>query len=175
MEMLWQKKRFWRFSVWVSVQAPLTFRLFVVFLRFSRYYYYLLLLLVGWDWVSGYCGHYWPIIPAPDDRWGWLWKNWRNKDWQGKPKYWKKTCPSATLSTTNPTWLYPGFNPDRRGGKPATNRLSYGGALCLLQVDAGIVTRNGPWFHASLFDSLYPFRRYMTSEVDMTISNINNE
>jgi hypothetical protein len=26
-----------------------------------------------------------------------------NKDWQGKPKYSDKTCPSATLSTTNPT------------------------------------------------------------------------
>jgi hypothetical protein len=23
---------------------------------------------------------------------------------QGKPKYSEKTCPSATLSTTNPTW-----------------------------------------------------------------------
>jgi hypothetical protein len=29
--------------------------------------------------------------------------NWWNEDWQGKPKYSKKTCPSATLSTTNPT------------------------------------------------------------------------
>jgi hypothetical protein len=28
----------------------------------------------------------------------------------------------------NPTWLVPGLNPDRRGGKPATNRLSYGAA-----------------------------------------------
>jgi hypothetical protein len=22
------------------------------------------------------CGHYWPIVPAPDDRWWWLWRNW---------------------------------------------------------------------------------------------------
>jgi hypothetical protein len=28
---------------------------------------------------------------------------WWNEDWQGKPKYSEKTCPSATLSTTNPT------------------------------------------------------------------------
>jgi hypothetical protein len=27
---------------------------------------------------------------------------WWNEDWQGKPKYSEKTCPSATLSTTNP-------------------------------------------------------------------------
>jgi hypothetical protein len=32
------------------------------------------------------------------------------------------------LSTTNPTWPDPGSNPGRRGGKPATNRLSYDAA-----------------------------------------------
>jgi hypothetical protein len=74
------------------------------------------------------CGHYWPIVPAPDDRWWWLWRNWWNEDWQVKPKYSEKTCPSATLSTTNPTCLDPVMNPGRRGGKPATNRLSYGAA-----------------------------------------------
>jgi hypothetical protein len=58
-----------------------------------------------------YCGHFWPIVQAPDDRWGWLWSNWRNEDWQGKPKYSDKTCPGATLSTTNPTWPDPGSNP----------------------------------------------------------------
>jgi hypothetical protein len=62
---------------------------------------------VGWYWVSWYCGHYWPIVPAPDDRWWPLWRNWWNEDWQGKPKYSEKTCPSATLFTSNPTWLDP--------------------------------------------------------------------
>jgi hypothetical protein len=33
-------------------------------------------------------------------------------------------CPSQNL-----TWLDPGLNPGRRGGKPATNRLSYDAAL----------------------------------------------
>jgi hypothetical protein len=33
-------------------------------------------------------------------------------------------CPSQ-----NPTWLDPDLNPSRRGGKTATNRLSYGAAL----------------------------------------------
>jgi hypothetical protein len=46
-----------------------------------------------------------------------------------KMNYLEKTCPSATLSTTNPTWPDLGSNPGRRGGKPATNRLSYGTAL----------------------------------------------
>jgi hypothetical protein len=35
-------------------------------------------------------------------------------------------CPSQ-----NPTWPDPGLNPGRRGGKPATNRLSYGAAFQL--------------------------------------------
>jgi hypothetical protein len=61
-------------------------------------------------------------------------KNWWTKDWQGKPKYSEKSCPSATLSTTNPTWLDPGLNSGRRGGKPATNRLSYGAATFLWYV-----------------------------------------
>jgi hypothetical protein len=46
--------------------------------------------------------------------------------WQEKTKYLGKTCPNATLSTINPTWPDMGSNPDRRGEKPATNRLSYG-------------------------------------------------
>jgi hypothetical protein len=45
----------------------------------------------------------------------------------GETEVLEKTCPSATLSTTNPTWPDPGH----RGGKPATNRLSYGAASTL--------------------------------------------
>jgi hypothetical protein len=47
----------------------------------------------------------------------------------------KKTCPSATLSTTNPTWPDLGSNPGRRGVKPATNRLSYGTAWTLMNLN----------------------------------------
>jgi hypothetical protein len=74
------------------------------------YYYYLfiyfLLCYSYWGETKSiwYCGHYWPIVRAPGDRWWWLWSNWWNEDWQGKPKCSEKTCPSATLSTTNPTW-----------------------------------------------------------------------
>jgi hypothetical protein len=38
------------------------------------------------------------------------------------------------LSTTNPTWPDPGSNPGRRGGKPATNRLSYGTASSMVKL-----------------------------------------
>jgi hypothetical protein len=50
-------------------------------------------------------------------------ENWRTR---------RKTCLSATLSTTNPTWIVPGANPGLRGEKPATNDLSHGPALCIL-------------------------------------------
>jgi hypothetical protein len=40
-----------------------------------------------------------------------------------------KTCLSTTLSTTNPIWADPGSNPDLRGERLATNRLSHGTAL----------------------------------------------
>jgi hypothetical protein len=41
----------------------------------------------------------------------------------------RKTCPTATLSTTNPTWIDPGAKPGLLGQTPATNDLSYGTAL----------------------------------------------
>jgi hypothetical protein len=44
----------------------------------------------------------------------------------------RKTYPSATLSTTNPTWIDPGANTDLRDERPATNRLSHGTACFLL-------------------------------------------
>jgi hypothetical protein len=95
------------------------------------------------DWVSWYCGHYWPIVPAPDDMWWWLWRNWWNEDWQGKPKYSENTCPSASLSTTNPTWLDPGWNPGRRARKPATNRY----APCFYRFLAGLTLRLWRWWY----------------------------
>jgi hypothetical protein len=49
-----------------------------------------------------------------------------NRSTRGKP------CPSATLSTSNPTWTDPGLNPGFRGGRPAANRLSHGTALLLV-------------------------------------------
>jgi hypothetical protein len=107
---------------------------------------YFFLFLVGWDQVSWYRSHYWPIVPAPDDRW--LWINWRNENRQGKPKYSEKTYPSTTLSTTNPTWLELGLNPGRCGGKPATNHLSYGAASpdAYSNVACTVITTQYPHF-----------------------------
>jgi hypothetical protein len=43
----------------------------------------------------------------------------------------RKTWPSAALSATKPTCC-PEANPRHRGGKPATNRLSYGTAIYIM-------------------------------------------
>jgi hypothetical protein len=51
-----------------------------------------------------------------------------------------KTCPSTTLSNTNPTWTDPGSNTGLRGWRPATNRLSHGTArLCVTVTLNGLV------------------------------------
>jgi hypothetical protein len=89
---------------------------------------------MGWDLRHQVLRPLLAYCTAPDDWWRWLWSNWWNEDLQGKPKYSEKTCPSAILSTTNPTWPDPGANPGRRGGKPATNPLSYGAAKLLLML-----------------------------------------
>jgi hypothetical protein len=102
-------------------QVPLVWFLFHKFARPPCFF-------VGWDLRHQVVRPLLAYCTDPNDRWGWLWSNWWNEGWQGKPKYSEKTCTSATLSTTNPTWPDPCANPGRRGGKPATNRLSYGAA-----------------------------------------------
>jgi hypothetical protein len=44
----------------------------------------------------------------------------------------RRPAPSATLSTTNPTWPDPSSNPGRRCGKPATNHFSYDTAYLVI-------------------------------------------
>jgi hypothetical protein len=43
----------------------------------------------------------------------------------GEPKNSEKTCPSATLSTTNSIWADPGTNPGLCGERLVTNHLSH--------------------------------------------------
>jgi hypothetical protein len=51
-------------------------------------------------------------------------------EWElaGETEVLAENLPSANFSTINPTWPDLGSIPGRRGGKPATNRLSYGTA-----------------------------------------------
>jgi hypothetical protein len=39
--------------------------------------------------------HYWPVAPASDDDGWWVWSSRWNENWQGKPKYSEKSCPSV--------------------------------------------------------------------------------
>jgi hypothetical protein len=55
-----------------------------------------------------------------------------------------KTCPSATLSTTNPTWTDQGSSPGLRGGRPVIIRLNQGTAhLKVLEVRCALTPRKG--------------------------------
>jgi hypothetical protein len=95
----------------------------------SAWTVFFLICIVGGGVQTGstrYVGHLLAYCTCPG--WVWGWRIWWN-EWQGKPKYSEKICPDATLSTTNSTWSGPGLNPGRRGGKPATNRFSYGAAM----------------------------------------------
>jgi hypothetical protein len=66
---------------------------------------------------------FYQVLQVMEHRW--------NETDRGKPTTWRKTCPSATLPTTNPTWTDPESNPGLRGERPATNRLSHGTAYTL--------------------------------------------
>jgi hypothetical protein len=72
------------------------------------------------------------------------------------PKYFEKTCPSATLCTTNPTCSDLGSNPGCRVGKPATNSLTYVTSELLsfgLGPSAGILETRKPLQKLDLFPS----------------------
>jgi hypothetical protein len=49
-------------------------------------------------WGYWHCGHSWPIVPASGDSEDDCREaDGRNVDWQGKPKFSEKTCPSTTF------------------------------------------------------------------------------
>jgi hypothetical protein len=86
-------------------------------------------------------------------------RRWNDSD-RGKPKTWEKNCPSATLSTTNPTRIDPGANPGFRGERPATNHLSHDTAYFLV---ISILHHSGVWLYSLLSlvtHTLYSCVRY---------------
>jgi hypothetical protein len=56
-------------------------------------------------------------------------EQWRNDADRGKRSTGRKTCYSATLSTTSLTWTDLGRNPEPHDERPPTDRLSHGKAL----------------------------------------------
>jgi hypothetical protein len=91
--------------------------------------FYIEILVSSWDGLRwsplSTLATNWPVVSALDDRW-WAWNSRLNENWQGKLKYLEKTCTSAILSTTNPTWPDLGSIPGCRSGKLVTNCLSNG-------------------------------------------------
>jgi hypothetical protein len=67
-----------------------------------------------------------PIVHPSHDVWVWRetveWLTWENQRTQ------RKTCSSATLSTTNPIWTDPSTNLGLCSKRPATTSLSHGRA-----------------------------------------------
>jgi hypothetical protein len=104
----------------------------------------------GWSSTGStrHCSHQWPIVPTQvimmmEKLVEWL---------AGEPKYSEKTCPSAALSTTNPTCC-PDANPGHHSGKPATNRLSYSAVTSFhLEMDYMRIYKCST-FHCSLWCS----------------------
>jgi hypothetical protein len=65
----------------------------------------------------------------------------------------RKTCPSAILSTTNPTWIVPGARPGLRGERPATNDLIHCTASYIAQISEHFIPGDGRYRHAFLLCS----------------------
>jgi hypothetical protein len=104
---------------------------------------FFLICIVGVGLQTGstrHVGHLLAYCTCPG--WLWGWRIWWD-ECQGKLKYSEKTCPDATLFTTNPTWPDPRLNSGLRGGKPATNRFSYGAAE--IRIRGYVKGNNGFW------------------------------
>jgi hypothetical protein len=82
---------------------------------------------------------------------------------RGKPTTERKTCPSAALSTTNPTWTYPGLNLGLRSERPANNHLSHGTAMS---------RRMWTWWDNSTAKACLP-SRIATSYTVRSVANFN--
>jgi hypothetical protein len=99
---------------------------FLVDLSGERYLF--LILRVGWAWVHLVRRPLFGLLYQPemlDNECG------QSVEWElsGEAEILGKNLPQCHFFTPNLTWPDLGSNLDRRGGKPATNRLSYDTAL----------------------------------------------
>jgi hypothetical protein len=73
-----------------------------------------------------YCSHFWPIVQIPDDRWGWFLEQLVEWSLAGETEVFGENLPQRHFVHHKiPHDKTRARTPDRRGGKPATNRLSY--------------------------------------------------
>jgi hypothetical protein len=63
-------------NIYMSLQVIFAFSLLYVCCILPRLSQIIFFIINGVGLSPWYCGHFWPIVQAPDDRWGWLWSNW---------------------------------------------------------------------------------------------------
>jgi hypothetical protein len=79
-------------------------------------------------WGYWHCGHSWPLC-QPRVIVKMIVEKQMECRLQGETEVLLENLPERHFCPSkNSTWPEPGLNPGRRGGKPATNRLSYGAA-----------------------------------------------
>jgi hypothetical protein len=111
-----------------NVLPPLSGPMHVLFML-------ILFISMGWDCVSELRPPAGLLLSSR-----WAWRATVELYWQEKTKeYGKEPCPSATLSTTNPTWTDPGSHPGLRDEKPATESWR---CLSTLNVEAVYFSRS---------------------------------
>jgi hypothetical protein len=125
---------------------------------YSKYTKHVLLyeLLLFGLWGYWRCGHSWPIVSALGIVKMMIVEKQMECRLAGETKVLGENLPQRHFCPSqNPTWPDPGLNPDRRGGKPATNRLGYGAAFSYINISTAKTPTSYTFTLAMIESNLY--------------------